>query len=179
VRRGHPRSQAPQVIRFGRVSTLGPRIKIARAFFHFHNLFDNAGFAVSEARMKTRLLTYVGVALLAAVGAIAQGRWQFLGEAHVDGAVDHDRITVTRAKGEYRAIQVRVAKGPIEFSRMVVHFGNGTSEDIGIRERIPAGGQTRVIDLPGARRIIESVEFWYSKANWRENRPMVRLWGRH
>jgi hypothetical protein len=117
--------------------------------------------------------------LLAAAGAMAQGRWQFLGEAHVDGSVDHDRIVVTKAKGGYRAIQIRVAKGPIEFGRVVVHFGNGTSEEIAIRERIPAGGQTRVIDLPGARRIIESVEFWYARANWREDRPMVRLWGRH
>jgi hypothetical protein len=127
---------------------LGPRIKIARAFFIFTTSSEVLDFQIAE------------------------------GEAHVDGAADHDRITVTQAKGEYRAIQVRVAKGPIEFARMVVHFATGTSEDIAIRDRIPAGGQTRVIDLPGARRIIESVEFWYAKANWRENRPMVRLWGR-
>ena len=129
--------------------------------------------------MKSKLFVFAGLALLAAAGAPAQGRWQYLGEAHVDGAVDHDRIAVTKAKGENRAIQVRVQKGPIEFARVVVHFGNGTSEDIAIRDRIPAGGQTRVIDLPGNRRIIESVEFWYAKANWRENRPLVRLWGRH
>ena len=128
--------------------------------------------------MQSRLLTGVGLALLMLAGAQAQGRWQLLGEAHVDGARDHDRIVVTGARGEYRAIQIRVERGPIEFARVVVHFGNGTSEPIAIRGRIPAGGQTRVIDLRGQRRVIESVEFWYGRANWRENRPMVRLWGR-
>ena len=32
-----------------------------------------------------------------------------------------------------------------------------------------------VIDLPGDRRVIQSVEPWYARANWRENRPLVRL----
>ncbi len=128
--------------------------------------------------MQSKLLTGVGLALLMLAGAQAQGRWQLLGEAHVDGGRDHDRIMVTGARGEYRSIQIRVERGPIEFARVVVHFGNGASEPIAIRGRIPAGGQTRVIDLRGQRRVIESVEFWYGKANWRENRPMVRLWGR-
>jgi hypothetical protein len=128
-----------------------------------------------------KLFGSIGLAflLLAAASAQRAGRWEYLGEAHVDGAVDHDRIVVTAAKGEYRAIQLRVQKGPIEFGRVVVHFGNGSSEELSIRQRIPGGGQTRVIDLPGDRRVIESVEIWYAKANWRENRPLVRLWGRH
>ena len=120
-----------------------------------------------------------GLTVLAAGLAGAQGRWQYLGEAHVDGMADHDRITVTSARGEYRAIQIKVQKGPIVFDRVVVHFGNGTTEPISIRQRIPAGGETRVIDLAGNRRVIQSVEFWYEKANWHEGRPLVRLWGQH
>jgi hypothetical protein len=130
--------------------------------------------------MKRNVLRTVGLALALMAGAFAQpaGRWEYLGEANVDGAVDHDRIAVTAAKGEYRAIQIRVQKGAIEFAKVVVHFGNGSHEEIAIRQRIRAGGQTRVIDLPGDRRVIQSVEFWYGKANWRENRPLVRLYGR-
>src|SRR4051794_14621736 len=87
-----------------------------------------------------------------------RGDWQYLGEAHVDGAVDHDSITVTARKGAYRAILMRVKDAPIEFDHVVVHFRNGSSDPIEIRNRIPAGGETRVIDLPGAERIIERVE---------------------
>src|SRR5437899_2864189 len=70
--------------------------------------------------------------------AFAQ-KWEYLGEANVDGAIDHDRITVTAAKGEYRAIQIRVEKGAIKFDHVVVHFGNGASDPIYIRARINAG----------------------------------------
>jgi hypothetical protein len=114
---------------------------------------------------------------LAAV-AFAQ-RWEYLGEANVDGAVDHDRIMVTAAKGEYRAIEIRVEKGPIVFDHVVVHFGNGSSDPIAIRSRIPAGGKTRVIDLPGNHRVIESVEFWYERGSLVSEKPRVRLWGLH
>ena len=128
-----------------------------------------------------RTFSLAGVLLLAAAGtSLAQrGRWEYLGEANVDGAVDHDRIVVTGARGTYRAIQIRVERGAIDFDRVVVHFGDGESDPIAIRHRIPAGGSTRVIDLPGNRRVIQSVEFWYAKANWRSRRPKVRLFGFH
>ncbi len=114
---------------------------------------------------------------LATVAYAQRGRWQFLGESHVDGQADHDRISVTGARGEFRAIRLRVDYAPVEFDRVLVHFGNGSSEPISLRLRIPAGGQTRIIDLPGARRVIESVEFWYQRANPGSRRPRVRLFG--
>ena len=110
--------------------------------------------------------------------ALAQ-RWQYLGEANVDGAVDHDNIVVSGSRGEFRAIQIKVQREPIEFDRVVVHYGDGDSEPIQIRSRIPAGGQTRVIDLPGNRRIIRSVEFWYARASRSPRKPKVRLFGMH
>src|SRR5437763_16240852 len=67
----------------------------------------------------------VMVALLAGLSAIAMaqpGRWVYLGDANVDGAVDHDRIRVTDSRGSFRAIQMRVEKGAIEFDRVVIHY---------------------------------------------------------
>jgi hypothetical protein len=123
----------------------------------------------------------LAVLFLAGVSEAANaqyGRWEFLGEASVDGAVDHDTITVGRADGRFRAIQLRVERAPIEFQRVVVHYGNGASEELEIRNRIPAGGKTRVIDLRGNDRVIQSVEFWYGKANYGSRRPRLRLYGR-
>ena len=51
---------------------------------------------------------------------------------------------------------------------------NGNHEEIPIRAHIPYGGHTRAIDLPGDRRMIESVDLWYSKGNW-SRRPKVTL----
>ncbi len=106
----------------------------------------------------------------------ARERWAYLGSAHVDGGMDHDSIHVGSSDGRFRAIQLRVSGGAIEFQRVVVHFGNGTAEELVIRDRIPSGGATRAIDLPGERRIIQSVELWYGKERW-ERRPKVSLYG--
>lgn len=107
-------------------------------------------------------------------------KWDYLGEANVDGRVDHDTIKVGGGSASmYRAIQLKVQAGPIEFFKVIVHYGNGQSEPLEIREKIPAGGKTRVIDLPGERRVIQSVEFFYAKANPASARPRVRLFGKH
>ena len=106
-------------------------------------------------------------------------KWEYLGEANVDGRVDHDTIKVGSSTGLYRAIQLKVQAGPIEFFKVIVHYGNGQSEPLEIREKIPAGGKTRVIDLPGERRVIQGVEFYYAKANKASARPKVRLFGKH
>ena len=102
--------------------------------------------------------------------------WEVLGQAHVDGRNDHDSIAVERSES-FRAIQLGIKGGAIEFQRVVVHFENGADHVLEIRQRIRAGDKTRVIDLPGDRRRIRSVEFWYSKERWSE-RPWVNLWGR-
>jgi hypothetical protein len=105
-----------------------------------------------------------------------RGRWAHLGNAHVDGQQDHDNIRVGIQDGRFRAIQLRVSGGAINFERVIVHFGNGSQEELVVRQRIPAGGRTRPIDLPGERRVIQSVELWYSKDSW-HRRPRVDLYG--
>ena len=114
--------------------------------------------------------------LAVSISANARERWAYLGSAHVDGGVDHDVIRVGSSDGRFRAIQLRVSGGAIEFQRVIVHFGNGSEEELLIRDRIPSGGATRAIDLPGERRIIQSVELWYGKERW-ERRPKVSLYG--
>lgn len=105
-----------------------------------------------------------------------KGHWEYLGDAHVDGNQDHDSIKVGRAAGRYHAIQLRISGGAINFERVIVRYGNGEKEEIPIRAHIEDGGQTRVIDLPGRRRIIQSLDLWYSKEKW-EKRPKVSLYG--
>ncbi len=134
--------------------------------------------------MSTSRITRIILAFLflMSVGnaAFAQGarRWVLLGQTTVDGQRDRDTIALGRAEGTFRSIQLRVSGGPVEFYRVVVRFGNGANEEVEVRERIPAGGQTRAIDLRGNDRVINSVEFFYGKASWRPGaRPRVTLYG--
>jgi len=108
----------------------------------------------------------------------AQREWIHLGDKHVDGNSDHDKISLGSSEGWFRQLQIRVEDAPVSFKRVVVHFGNGTDEELQFREIINAGGSTRAMDLRGRRRIIKSVEFWYEKVIGSTTRPTVRLFGR-
>jgi hypothetical protein len=122
-------------------------------------------------------LSMVAVAQRSGAFRDQPGGWQILGEANVDGGIDHDSISVTNREGPFRAIQLRVENNTVNFQRVVVHYANGQSNAIRIRSRIAPGTATRAIDLPGERRIIDNVELWYSRANWGGRRPKVLLLG--
>ena len=107
------------------------------------------------------------------------GSWEYLGQARVDGRRDYDRIAVGRTEGRFQNIQIRVIGAPILFERVVVHYANGANEEVSLRSRIPAGGQSRSIDLRGGDRAISSVEVWYARGNrWSRYQPRVYLYGR-
>jgi len=52
-------------------------------------------------------------------------------------------------------------------------------QDVAVRRIIPAGGETRVIDLKGGPRVIRRVEFTYeAESRGRGRRATIRLFGR-
>ena len=102
--------------------------------------------------------------------------WDFLGYTQVDAGHDHGRIQIVRRDRLFRTIQLRVSGEAMFFDRVVMHFGNGTSQELIVSERISPGGKDYVIDLPGERRTLESVELWYYKEPWGHN-PRVNLYG--
>jgi hypothetical protein len=117
------------------------------------------------------------VALAFAVGIAAGPAWKFLGERVVNDRLDHDVIAVTAAEGEFRALKLLVRGHAVHFLDAKVHFANGAIQDLAIRTVIPAGGETRVIDLRGAERVIRKVELWYEANSLGRGRAKVRLFG--
>ena len=112
--------------------------------------------------------------------AAEQGpRWEKLGTRKVKYAIDRDEILVTRMEGRFTAIKIKVKGAPIDMMKCTIHFGNGQSQDVALRNTIPAGGETRVIDIAGGARVIKSVVFWYDTKNRARKRATVELWGRH
>jgi len=102
--------------------------------------------------------------------------WNFLGDANIDDIHDHNKIQVSGRHGPFRAVQLRVTGDAIFFQRVVVFYGNGTSEELVIGHRIWPEGKTHIIDLAGDPRALESVELWYFKEPW-EHHPRVSLYG--
>lgn len=120
----------------------------------------------------TLLLTVASIQMVNAQG------WTHLGSAKVHGNADHDEILVTALQGDFSAIKLFVENEGIHFERVVVHFGNGRKEEVALRDFIPAGGESRVIDLPGRDRVIRKVTFYYKSNAATKRKAKVVLYGR-
>ena len=106
--------------------------------------------------------------------------WVLLGERVVTDKTDHDTIRVGRDRGSFTAVKFEVRRHGVDFHRVVIHFANGEDQKVELRNSIPAGGETRVIDIDGANRIITSIDFWYdAKTLGRGRSATVRSLGRH
>lgn len=105
--------------------------------------------------------------------------WELLGMRKVNYGLDRDEIVVTRAEGVFTALKLKINRSPVNMHKLVVHFGNGETEEIELRENFSAGSESRVIDLPGNKRIIRKVVFWYDTKNIANRKGVIQLWGRH
>jgi hypothetical protein len=112
-------------------------------------------------------------------GNLDPPRWEKLGERKVNFAVDRDEILVTASEGRFTALKILVKKGAINLHKVVVHFGDGSEQEVETRDEIRAGGESRVINLEGNRRVIRKVVFVYDTKNFADKRAEVELWGRH
>lgn len=103
--------------------------------------------------------------------------WEFLGARTVTDRLDHDTLPVTAAQGSFKKLQVRVKGHAVQFRSMKIHFANGEHQDVELRSVIPAGGESRVIDVDGYDRVIRSLEFVYDAQALRGRRAVVRVFG--
>ena len=135
-------------------------------------------------RRSAALLAFAAIALglVSIAPALAAGHaddWVLLGGRHVTDKIDHDTIVVTSAKGTFRRIQIRVHERPVQFHKVVVHFGDGAKQELEFREVIPAGGRSAGLDLQGGSRVIHSIDLWYDAQSIGKGKgAMVRVFGR-
>jgi hypothetical protein len=118
------------------------------------------------------LVTLFFAAYLSANGQV----WDFLGFTQLDGRLDHGKIEISRRDRLFRTIQLRIAGDAIFFDHVLVHFDNGTYQNVVISGRISSEQKEYVISLPAEGRALESVEFFYFKEPWEHN-PKISLYG--
>lgn len=121
------------------------------------------------------------LALVLGLGAVQGARAQeiYLGHAHVDGPEDHDDIQVGRFAGRYHWIILRVDRAPIQFDRVIIHYGNRSAQELPVHQAVGPGGSSQWIQLPGGERVIRSLELFYARAEpGNPNKPEVQLFGR-
>lgn len=104
--------------------------------------------------------------------------WKRLGEKLVDHKVERDEIEVGADEGVFNRIKLEVKNADVEFLNVKVIYANGGDQDIEVRLKISAGGETRPIDLDGRRRAIRKVVLVYKTDHDERRRAVVVLYGR-
>ncbi len=130
--------------------------------------------------MKRNIMISLAVATFLLTTAFSSGiHWELLGAKKINKSYDRDIFSVTATEGTFNALKFKVKYRPVTIYDMKVHYGNGTVEDIKIRYHVPAGGESRVIDLSGRKRIIKKVVFHYETRTFNGRRAEIRLFGLH
>jgi len=126
--------------------------------------------------LKMPLLLFIAFAMITSLSFA--GSWQILGKKKVNRMVDRDTIQVKAAKGTFTKIKLKVKKSGVHFLDVKVYFSNGEVFDVSVKKFIKAGHETRVIDLPGKRRKIKKVVFWYDTNGLKKGKGVVQLLGK-
>jgi len=106
---------------------------------------------------------------------VSRADWTKLGERSVDGTHDRDVITVGARDGRFRRIMLVVEHSALEMFDVVVTFGDGSRFSPPTRHVFSPDTRSSVIDLPGADRVIRSVEFKYGNLPGGGN-AQLELW---
>ena len=108
----------------------------------------------------------------------AAGQWKLVGQTHADHGADHDTIVVKGPFDNFRRIKFKVTDAPLNMLRMVVVYDNGQPDNIDIRQNIPKGGESRVIDLKGiGKRSVRRIDFWYDTKGFLSGKADVTVFG--
>jgi hypothetical protein len=106
------------------------------------------------------------------------GSWRNLGTISAKSSGDHDVILIKGPYDYFRRLKFKVTDSKIEIREMLVRYDdNGAPERIEVRQEIPKGGESRVIDLRGGKRKLKSVEFWYKDKGFMNGKADVTLFG--
>ena len=129
--------------------------------------------------MKTLLKALaLTLAALAAPAAMAD-RVEFLGQTQLGLGRDRDVVNLGDCRGPndpIRALKMVVRHAPGNIDKLVVRYGNGQKDELEVRDRFPAGGESRWIDLRGNRRCVERIII-VGDSDARFARPTVQFYG--
>jgi hypothetical protein len=109
----------------------------------------------------------------------AAGPWRFLGDKSVRFSVDRDVLHFSNWGDNVRQLKLKVTDGPLKMYSMVVHFDNGGTQNVELRNTFAQGSWSRVIDLDGGLRRLEKIEFVYETSGFLKGKSRVAVWGKN
>jgi hypothetical protein len=134
-------------------------------------------------RLTTKIFSLSLVAFFAIVSSFTNvksnaGPWRYLGDKSVGFSVDRDVLRFSNWGDDVRQLKIKVTDGPLKMYSMVVHFDNGSAQNVELRNTFKQGSWSRVIDLDGGLRHLEKIEFVYETQGFLNGKSRVAVWGK-
>jgi len=105
------------------------------------------------------------------------GIWQELGTVTVSDTVNHDDIVLT-GSAEFKSIKFKAFDVPINIVNVNIIYQNGKVDKLDIKYEVPAGGDSRIIDLKYNKIRVRRIMIWYkSDALPKGGTAKLALWG--
>lgn len=109
--------------------------------------------------------------------AIEEG-WELLAEQKVNFVRDKDEIKVT-SRNQFTGIKFRVQEKDVRINDLKIYFDNGDKLEPSLDAIIPAGEESKIIELGREGRNIDRIEFKYrSTGNLLDGRANVLVFGK-
>ncbi len=94
-------------------------------------------------------------------GTAAMAKEELIGQTSFGLKPIRDVIEVGGREGAFVGLRMEVQQSAVEIVDLKVVYGNGSSEDISVRQVFKAGSSSRVIDLKGFKRAIKQIIVTY------------------
>ena len=130
-------------------------------------------------KMTIKLFMLIATVFVASsfTGHKAIKNWSKLGSKKVSYKIDRDVIRVGATDGRFSKLKIQVTGGALNMHKMIVEYGNGTKDNIPLKENFKNNG-SRIIDLDGNKRVIKDITFFYDTKNRSRKRATVHVFGR-
>ncbi len=113
------------------------------------------------------------------VQEVYHGHWERLGSKKVDFRLDKDVFHVGMHEGAFRKLKLEVTGGSINVHQVMIEYANGTRDKFPVKQSFNKGQGSRVLDLPGNKRIIKDITLWYDTKNRSRKKATVHIFGKH
>jgi hypothetical protein len=114
------------------------------------------------ARNLYRLAIFIAImATVFAARSPAMADWELLGRTGYKARLEQNIIDVGNTEGRYQAIGLEVTGSDVEIVDLRIVYGNGTSEELRVRQVFKAGSGSRRIALAGGDRFIRRIIVTY------------------
>ncbi len=106
-----------------------------------------------------------------------QTSWGKMGQGTVE-PTGKGVSTVNATTGKpVHALKIKVLTGGINIHKCEIWFADGTRKEVELRNDVPAGSESREINLNDTLRHVSKIVFWYDTRNY-DKRANVELWGK-